>query len=115
DAGLLQRGHLGSTNGRAFLEHQRTLAQRVHGHAADRLAGTGRAELHAACSFSLGGRRSCAVISAMMETAISDGDTAPMSSPIGAWIRAMSASDAPCARKRSPRLACVFREPSAPI
>ena len=44
----------------------------------------------------------------------SDGDTAPMSSPIGAWMRAMSLSLAPCARKRSARLAWVLREPSAP-
>ena len=61
------------------------------------------------------GSRKAAVISAMIETAISDGDTAPIASPIGAWMRAMSASVAPCARSRSPRLAWVFREPSAPI
>ncbi len=54
--------------------------------------GTGRAELHAACSSFLGGKRSCAVISAMIETAISAGDTAPIGKPIGAWMRATSAS-----------------------
>ncbi len=32
--------------------------------------------------------RSRAVISPMIEIAISDGDTAPMSRPIGAWMRA---------------------------
>jgi len=36
----------------------------------------------------------------MIETAISDGDTAPMFSPIGAWMRAMWASSAPCAFSR---------------
>ena len=44
-------------------------------------AGAGGTEFHAARSL---GSRSCAVISAMIATAISDGDTAPMASPIGA-------------------------------
>src|SRR6185295_4799505 len=114
-ARLFQRGNLGSADRGALLQHQRALTQRVHGDAADRVLWARRTKLHAACSFSFGGMRSCAVISAMMETAISAGDTAPMSSPIGARIRAMSASEAPCARSRSARLACVFREPSAPI
>ena len=61
------------------------------------------------------GSRSCAVISAMIATAISDGETAPIGRPIGAWMRAMSVSFAPCAFSRSARLAWVFREPSAPI
>ena len=42
----------------------------------------------------------------MIETAISRA-TAPMFSPIGAWMRAMSASVA-CAFRRSPRLAWSF-------
>ena len=37
-----------------------------------------------------------AVISAMIETAISGGDTAPMARPIGAWMRASAASVTPC-------------------
>ena len=59
--------------------------------------------------------RSEATISPMIETAISAGLTAPMSSPIGAWIRASAASSKPWARMRSILLACVFREPSAPM
>ena len=39
----------------------------------------------------------------MMETAISAGDTAPMSRPIGAWMRASAASVTPCALSRSTR------------
>ena len=71
-----------------------------------------RTELHAAFS---GDCRSRAVISPMIATAISDGDTAPMSSPIGAWMRASAASDTPSPLSRSRRRAWVFFEPSAPI
>ncbi len=56
-----------------------------------------------------------ATISPMIDTAISAGLTAPISSPIGAWIRDSAASSNPCARMRSIRLACVFRDPSAPM
>ena len=80
---------LGRPDGRALLEHQRALAQRMHGDAANRVGRAGGTEFHAAFSFasSFGlscGMRKVAVISAMMATAISDGDTAPMFSPIGA-------------------------------
>ena len=51
----------------------------------------------------------------MIATAISGGDTAPMSRPIGAWMRARSASLMPWAFSRSSRRAWVFFEPSAPI
>jgi len=81
DAGLAQRLDLGGTDRGAFLEHQRSLAQGVNGDAADRVRRAGGTEFHAA--FSLG-NRNCAVISAMMATAISDGETAPIGSPIGA-------------------------------
>ena len=84
DAGLVERLDLGGTDRGALLQHQRALTQGVDGDAADRVGRTGGTELHAACSFSLAGSRSCAVISAMIETAISDGDTAPIASPIGA-------------------------------
>ena len=60
----------------------------------DRALGVGRrdgAELHAAFSAFSGASRSCAVISPMIDSAISGGDTAPIASPIGAWMRAMSA------------------------
>ena len=58
----------------------------MDGDAADRVRRTGGTEFHAAFSF---GNRSCAVISAMIETAISDGDTAP----IGQTDRRMNARD----------------------
>ena len=51
----------------------------------------------------------------MIATAISGGDTAEMSSPIGEWMRASAPSDSPCAFSRSSRRAWVFFEPSAPI
>ena len=51
----------------------------------------------------------------MIATAISAGDTAPISSPIGAGMRARSASFTPCSLRRSRRRPWVFREPSAPI
>ena len=74
------------------------------------------AEFHAAALSARNGfLRSEATISPMIDTAISAGLTAPMSSPIGAWMRASAASSKPCARMRSIRLACVFRDPSAPI
>ena len=84
---------------------------RVHGGGAKRLRDRDRAEFHDAVS----GWRSDAVICAMIDTAISDGDTAPMASPIGAWMRAICASVMPCAFRRSTRRPCVFFEPSAPM
>ena len=90
---LFERLDFGSADRGAFLQHQRALPQRMHGDAANRVGRTGGTEFHAACTFAVSfGSRSSAVISAMIETAISDGDTAPMESPIGAWMRAMSAS-----------------------
>src|SRR5207253_7921461 len=108
----VQRLHFGRTNRSALLQHERTLAQGVNRDAANRVLRNGRPELHAAASF---GSRSWAVISAMIATAISDGETAPIGSPIGARMRAISLCFAPCALRRLPRLAWVFREPSAPI
>ena len=88
----------------------------MHRNAAFRLADRDGAELHDTSSRSaFAPSRSRAVISPMMATAISGGDTAAMSSPIGAWMRASAASVMPCALSRSSRRACVFREPSAPI
>ena len=55
-----------------------------------------RAEFHAAAlSARSGFLRSEATISPMIDTAISAGLTAPMSSPIGAWMRASAASSKP--------------------
>ena len=55
-----------------------------------------QAEFHAAALSERNGfLRSEATISPMIETAISDGLTAPMSSPIGAWMRDSVASSNP--------------------
>ena len=55
-----------------------------------------QAEFHAAALSARNGfLRSEATISPMIETAISAGLTAPMSSPIGAWMRASAASSNP--------------------
>ena len=71
NTGPLQRLCLGRTDHRALFQDQRSLAQGVHGHPANRLIRTGRTEFHAASSFSLGGKRNCAVISAMIDTSTS--------------------------------------------
>ncbi len=81
DAGRLKRGHLGGADQRALLEHQTVLPDAVHGGRAERLLRRDRAELHDAAS---GSCRSRAVISPMIETAISAGEIAPMWRPIGA-------------------------------
>ena len=120
DAGGFERRDLGGADQRAFFEHQRALADGVHG-GARRRASFGatapnfmtrppRRRARPAAS-----SRSRSVICAMIATAISAGETAPMSSPIGAWMRAMSASVTPCCLSRSTRRAWVFRDPSAPI
>ena len=59
--------------------------------------------------------RSTCVICASTATAISDGPAAPISSPMGPWMRAMSSSVMPSAFIRSTRLAWVRVEPSAPM
>ncbi len=112
-AGLVERLDFRGTDRGALLEHQRTLPQRMHGDAANRVGRTGGTELHAACHLRgfLSAKRSSAVISAMIATAISDGDTAPMERPTGARMRAISASEAPCAFSRSAALGMGFREP----
>ena len=55
----------------------------------------------------------------LREQGLSDADIArihaPIGLPIGAWMRAMSASPKPASRRRSLRRACVFLEPSAPM
>src|SRR5262249_4336858 len=112
DAGGLKRGDLGLADQGAFLQDEAALADRMHSNAALSLGHWHRAELHAAFSADC---RSSAVISPMMATAISEGDTAPICNPIGAWMRASAASDKPWALSRSMRRACVFFEPSAPI
>src|SRR5262249_6170628 len=84
NAGSLERGDLGSANHGAFLENKITLAYRVHGRGAERVVRRNRTELHAATDLFCGLCRSRAVISPIIATAISAGDTALISSPIGA-------------------------------
>ncbi len=81
DPGRAQRCDLGVSYGRAFSEYELVLADRMHGNTTARLLQRERTELHFPYSSP---SRNRAVISARIETAISAGDTAPMSRPIGA-------------------------------
>src|SRR6185437_13613037 len=84
DAGGVERGDFLGTDQGALLEHQIALADRMHRCGAERFADRDRAEFHAAtAALSLLTRSDC-VISAMIETAISAGDTAPSDRPMGA-------------------------------
>ncbi|OHT19482.1 hypothetical protein BHE75_01468 [Sphingomonas haloaromaticamans] len=82
-------------------DHAAMAQQRAH-----RLACRNRAEPHSR-------PRSRAVACARIESAISGGSAAPMSSPAGPAIRASASSPNPCAASRSSRAACVRRDPSA--
>ena len=62
-----------------------------------------------------GARRKTAVISAMMEMAISTGVWAPIGSPTGPRMRAIAASSKPTSFSLYTRFAWVLREPSAPM
>ncbi len=81
NAGDLERRDMSRIDHRALLQDEFALSNGVHGSCADRIFRRDGSEFHAAFS---GTCRRRAVISAMMETAISGGDTAPISSPIGA-------------------------------
>jgi hypothetical protein len=84
DAGRLQRRDLLGADQRALLEHQVALADGMHRGRAERLLDGNGAELHAASASFSAFCRSVCVISAMMASAISAGDTAPIGSPMGA-------------------------------
>lgn len=60
-------------------------------------------------------RLSRSVIWARMDSAISAGLRAPMSSPTGAWMRAICASGTPAVRSLSSRFAWVRGEPRQPM
>ncbi len=95
DACLLQRCHLGEADDGAFFKHKRALTYGVNRNAAESIFRFNGTEFHAADFVLSGvsaGSRSLAVISAMIATAISDGETAPICRPIGAWIRASDSS-----------------------
>jgi hypothetical protein len=55
------------------------------------------------------------MISAQIATATSSGERAPMSRPIGAITRVISASPTPASRKRLTRSSWVLRDPIAPM
>src|SRR5262249_35007873 len=102
DPARLQGGDLVPPDDGALLEREAGLAVRLHSAAVLALATRPRTEFHDTSSRgALALWRSRAVISPMIATAISGGDTAEMSSPIGAWMRARSASERPCALSRS--------------
>ena len=97
DAGLLQaHGDFRRDEG-SFLHHRFARPHAVGRQGPDRLLDWNLAELHAERLRSL---RRLATISARMETAISAGETAPISRPMGAWMRARSASVNPDAVRR---------------
>ena len=58
--------------------------------------------------------RRTVTISARIASAVSSALAAPTSSPIGAWIRARSASPKPCVRSHAKRCSFVRRLPIAP-
>src|SRR5262249_436659 len=116
DPARLQGGDLVPPDDGALLEREAGLADRVHSDAVLGLANRHRTELHDTSSRApFAPWRGRAVFSPMIAPAVSGGDPAEMSSPIGAWMRARSASEMPCALSRSSLRACVFFEPSAPI
>ena len=87
DARLLQRSNFRKPDHDALFEHQRTLTNGVNRDAAESFIWFNGTEFHAADFVLSGvsaGSRSLAVISAMIATAISDGETAPICNPMGA-------------------------------
>ena len=85
--------------------------QRMREHRALGLGHGDRTEAHQG---RVSGRRSRSVSWARIATAISAGELAPMSAPIGAWMRAIAAASTPAARSRSRRFAWVRVEPRQP-
>ncbi len=102
DAGQFQTGNFRFADDGAFLQNKARLADRMHRHPARGLAHGDGAEFHDRFS---AGRRRAAVISPMIDTAISAGDMAPIAKPIGARMRSRSVLLRPSAVKRSIRRA----------
>src|SRR5438270_13849385 len=89
DARGLERLDLGLADHGALPEHEAGLADRMHCDPAYRLGDWNGSEFHDPASRGFfAPARSRPVISAMIATAISGGDTAEISSPIGEWMRA---------------------------
>ena len=59
--------------------------------------------------------RLASITCAMMASAISSGDTAPIASPAGPLMRSMACVSNPASCRRRRRLACVRELPSAPM
>jgi len=89
--------------------------RRMRQHRPFSLVDRNRSKFHATAPFASRPReRKAWIVCARTATAISAGLAAPISRPIGAWIRAIWSAPAPSASKRSTRLAWVLRLPSAP-
>src|SRR3954463_5149362 len=97
DAGLLQAHRDFRSDEGPFLHQHLARPHAVGRQRPDRFLEWNLPELHAERLRSL---RRLATISARIETAISAGETAPISRPMGAWIRARSASVNPDAVRR---------------
>ena len=104
-------GEVGGGEPPALAQPQVAGGQRMREHRPLGLGERERAEAHQG---RLSGRRSRSVSWARIATAISAGELAPMSAPIGAWMRAKAAASRPAARRRSRRFAWVRGEPRLP-
>src|SRR5262249_10570182 len=102
------RGLRNATHYRLAFDRFQELVARRHTRGAARCKhDTGDFQARTAADTRAGALPRCtAVISATMESAISAAPCAPMSSPIGAWMRAMSASTIPACRNLSTLAAC---------
>ncbi len=89
-AGRGERRNVGRGEDAALLENAVADLEAVGDDRAGGLVERRRPELHASAALPRRSPRSTSVISARIETAISAGDTAPMSSPTGPWMRAKS-------------------------
>ena len=118
---LDQSRHIGTGNDTSLLQPRAIRqAQRMGQDRAFGLIGRNRSEFHAAASRvtspgRVAGRRRRSVSSAITEIAISAGDFAPISSPTGASMRAICASEKPASVNRATRFPCVRVDPKAPM
>ena len=120
NARAAQALHMRARDGLPLLEDETVIPNAVCSDGANAVGHRYRSKLHAAaparCGASVrkGFLRSESTISASTDTAISAGLTAPISTPMGALMRAICSSEKPFSIRRCTRLPWVFREPSAP-
>src|SRR5690606_19467627 len=112
DPGLGEPRHIVCRQQVPLLESRFPPADAVRKHRAGRLLHGNLAEDHCLPPLS---SLSARVTSARIEMAISAGPRAPISRPMGAWMRASSASLKPAALRRSSRVEWVRLLPRAPI